>query len=85
MEIPAGAVTAKDLYDELSGLRRDLTRLLTHMERVDTRNETADRLHTDHESRLRALERWRYALPTSLIVAFGSGALTLMELVTSRH
>lgn len=31
----------------------------------------------DHETRLRALERWRYALPTSIVLAIGSLAATL--------
>jgi hypothetical protein len=29
------------------------------MEKVDTRNEAADRMHIDYEARLRALERFR--------------------------
>jgi hypothetical protein len=28
----------------------------------------------DHESRIRALERWRWGLPASVIAAFASGA-----------
>ncbi len=61
-EIPGGVITVKDLLDELKGLRGDLTRVLVHMESVDTRNQGADRVHADHEVRLRALERFRYTL-----------------------
>lgn len=54
-------MNAKD-WNELQGLRGDLTRVLTHIERVDTRNEAADRAHADYEARIRALERFRYGL-----------------------
>lgn len=60
--LPDGSITIKDLFNELHGLRSDLTRVLTHMERVDTRNEVADTLHADHEARLRMLERFRWTL-----------------------
>ena len=31
----------------------------------------------DHETRIRALERWRYSLPLALFTAAGSAALAL--------
>lgn len=72
--IPDGSITVKDLFLELKGLREDLTRVLTHMERVDTRNEAADRSHADYETRLRALETFRYKLAgVSLIGGVGAG------------
>jgi hypothetical protein len=60
--LPAESITIKDLFNELVGMRTDLTRVLTHMERIDTRNENADKMHADVEIRLRALERFRYTL-----------------------
>lgn len=42
---------------DTSALRIDLAKAITHMERVDTRNEQADQVHRDHEARLRTLER----------------------------
>lgn len=72
-ELPRGDITVKDLFLELQGLRGDLTRVLTHMERVDTRNEAADRAHTDYEIRLRALETFRYKL-AGISVVGGVGA-----------
>lgn len=35
----------------------------------------------DHEKRLRTLERWRYALPTSLVLALGSTAVAVVALL----
>lgn len=34
----------------------------------------------DHETRLRAIERWRYALPTSVLLAIGSIVVTFLDL-----
>lgn len=38
-----------------------------------------DKAVDDHEIRLRALERWRYALPTSLVLAVGSVMAALAQ------
>lgn len=35
---------------------------------------------TDHEARLRGLERWRYAIPASVFVGFGSAIVALVPL-----
>jgi len=72
--LPNGNITVKDLFIELQGLRSDLTRVLTHMERVDTRNESADEKHRDYEIRIRALEAFRYKLAgVALIGGVGAG------------
>lgn len=36
----------------------------------------------DHENRIRSTERWRYSLPISLILALGSSAVGITELIT---
>jgi hypothetical protein len=61
-DFPDGSITVKDLFVELKGMHSDLTRVLTHMERVDERNRQADQLHTDHEGRLRTAEHEVQAL-----------------------
>jgi hypothetical protein len=76
-------ITLKDLYQAqqestreltaaIHGVESAVTKMTGHLEVIDTRNRNADLLHADYETRLRALERWRYALPTSIIRAFGS-------------
>jgi hypothetical protein len=62
---PDAVITLKDVYTQV-------TMLVGHMQAVDTRNTLADQLHVDHETRLRALERWRYAMPASIVVGLGS-------------
>lgn len=69
--LPDAAITVKDLFLEMKGLREDLTRVLIHMQSVDTRNENADRFHVDCEARLRGLERFRYTLAGLSILGGG--------------
>ena len=61
-DLPIATVTIADLYRELVGMRADITRALTRIEVIDSRSEEADRLHADHETRLRALERFRFTV-----------------------
>ena len=62
-EIPSSQVTIGDLYRELVGMRGDLSRSLSKLEVIESRNNDADRIHNDHESRLRTAEA---AIPTGL-------------------
>jgi hypothetical protein len=84
-------ITLKDVYsaqqeltsrltDALHGVEQTLSKLIGHLERLDVWTQTADREHSDFENRLRALERWRYALPVSVVLGLGSavGALAAM-------
>jgi hypothetical protein len=72
-DLVAGAVTVADLYRELVGMRSDLSRVLAHQEATDLINRGAEQIHADHESRLRALERFRFTLG-GLAVVGGSAA-----------
>jgi hypothetical protein len=38
----------------------------------------------DHESRIRALERWRWSLPAALVSSILSGAAALIAVLSSR-
>ena len=60
--IPAGAVTTADLYRELIGMRVDVARALTKL-------DAAAAIDSDHEQRLRALERFRFTLLGASVVA----------------
>lgn len=89
-------VTIKDLWqsqqaqtdrlaDAINAVERTLERLTGHLEAIDQRNAAADRRETDYESRLRALERWRYALPASIILGLGSAAGAIVAAVQTMH
>jgi hypothetical protein len=36
---------------------------------------------TDHEARIRGLEKWRYALPTSIVLALASVGAQILPLI----
>jgi hypothetical protein len=72
-ELAPGAVTTADLYRELVGLRTDITRTLERLAVIDSRNRGADQIDTDHETRLRALEAFKWKLIGAAIVV-GAGA-----------
>ena len=38
-----------------------------------------DKYQSDHEQRLRTLEKWMYALPASLVLSLGSIGLAIFE------
>jgi hypothetical protein len=69
---PLGGVTigAREIYDELVGMRGDV-RDLTHA------SEMVSRKLEDHEERLRTLERWKYALPTAAVSGLLAAGVTL--------
>lgn len=52
--------------------------------RIETKLDVLIGQHTeisgDHEKRLRSLERWRYAMPTSLLLAIASTAVAVVSL-----
>jgi len=86
-ELPPGAVTLADLYRELVGMRSEIGRALTRIEVIDSRSEEADRLHSDHETRLRTLERFRFSLMGAAVAvsALVSAIATWIEVSIVRH
>lgn len=69
-EDPLGVtIGAREIYDAVLGVREDVRGLKQDNESVN------DKL-ADHESRIRSVERWKYALPLSVLgsaVAIYSG------------
>lgn len=83
-DMQPGTVTMADLYRELVAMRTDVARALTRIEVIDSRNGDADKLHADHESRIRTLEAFRWklvgiALAVSLTCGVLSGYLTYLS------
>jgi hypothetical protein len=61
-ENPATLAIVKDIYDAVQRLERSQAAV------APTLINLAERV-ADHETRLRAGERWRYAIPATLMVA----------------
>lgn len=74
---PDAVITLKDVFTMV-------TKLVGQQEAINQRNLNADQLHIDHEQRLRALERWRYALPASIVVSLGSIGTAVASLITHK-
>jgi hypothetical protein len=54
-----------------------LTRIETTLEGIRRDRDEMKKESDDHEGRLRALERWKYMLPSSLVTAAISAAVTI--------
>lgn len=63
-------ITLADVYLELRQLRQQVSEMTPQAAQV-----------TDHETRLRALERWRYALPTAILFALASTATSIVAVL----
>ena len=94
--VTESVVTIKDLWqsqqsqtdrlaDAIGSVEKTLERLTGHLDSIDQRNAGADRMLADFETRIRALERWRYTLPASVVVAAGSAAAAIVAAVQAVH
>lgn len=85
-EFPSFVVTAKDIYDLALKTSTQLTILLAQHGALDKdlREHQADSrvVHSDQESRLRALERGRWPLPTlATLIALASAIIAAIALM----
>jgi hypothetical protein len=58
-----------------------LARIETALEGIRRDRDEMQKETDDHETRIRGLERWRYMLPSSLITAVASAAVTVYGLI----
>ena len=65
-------IGAREIYDQLVGLRDDVRSLIQD-------GEDTDRVLEDHEDRLRAIERWKYGVPLAALAALVSAAVSLVR------
>ena len=71
------------ISEQIDQVRLAVERLTGHVEAINQRDGVTDRLLADYEHRLRALERWRYALPTSVFLGLGSIVVAIVSAVHS--
>lgn len=71
-------ITARDVYNELREV---------HVKVDELRHENGGQVERigDHEVRLRALERWRYALPLSALTTAVSAAVAIITAISSHR
>lgn len=69
------------LSDQIGQVRLAVERLTGHVEAINLRDGVTDRALADIETRIRGLERWRYALPTSVVLGLGSAIIAIVAAV----
>jgi hypothetical protein len=69
------------ISEQIDQVRLAVERLTGHVDGINQRDTLTDRLLVDYETRLRALERWRYALPTSVLLGVGSAVIALVSVI----
>lgn len=62
-------------------VRDRLVRMEGKIDLIGLQHATAERIANDHEDRLRALERWKYALPVTALAAVVTGATTIIAAI----
>lgn len=72
-------ITLKDVYQQQEQIARDLTAISGNIQVITTTLQAHTNQGDDHESRLRKLEQWRYALPTSFVMGLASIIIALVE------
>ncbi|RKS68993.1 hypothetical protein BZB76_6132 [Actinomadura pelletieri DSM 43383] len=70
-DTPGVVITTRDIYDKVVEVGGKVDGMLAAHERI--REQVGD-----HEERLRAAERWRYALPVSVLLGGLSATSTLL-------
>lgn len=73
-------MTDPELHSAIGALQVGMGRIEEKVDNLRTDNERADRVHSDHEQRIRRLERWMYTL-TALAAAGGSAAGSVLPRV----
>ncbi|MFJ8384750.1 hypothetical protein ACIQ9Q_09595 [Streptomyces sp. NPDC094438] len=69
-------ITARDIYGELRTLSTEVQRIGQVMD------SNASRLD-DHETRIRGIEKWRYAISASVVTSTASAIVALVQIARS--
>lgn len=65
--------TTRQLTESINSVKTAVDRLTGHLEVIDARNQNADKLHTDFESRIRSLEAFKWKVIGAVIGINGVG------------
>lgn len=65
---PFVVITNQSIYDKLTAVEKAVTDLAPHAQTI-----------ADHEKRLRSVERWKYALASSTLVAAASLVIAIIQ------
>jgi hypothetical protein len=68
-------IGAREIYDELVGMRDDVRAVTQHSEAVRA-------TLTDHEERIRGVERWKYAIPVTVLMGASALGVEVIRIVS---
>lgn len=69
---PGFTVTLREIYEEMRDLTSEVRSLTSEL-------KESRRTDDDHERRIRALERWMWGLPVSILTAVGAVLTALLK------
>ena len=81
---PVEAITLTLIYGEFKDMRADVMGALQKVAVFDARFASFDATNTDHEARLRVMERFRYTLMGAAGLA-GAASGVVSALLTAHH
>ncbi|MEU3052286.1 hypothetical protein [Streptomyces griseus] len=67
--------------DSDSRITAEYVIVVDRLARIEEKLDRVLKEHADHEVRIRAIERWKYALPLTAITAAASAAVTLFGMI----
>jgi hypothetical protein len=82
-DLPQGLITVADLYREMAAMRADTGKMLERLAIIDTREQITASTMTDHESRLRSVERFRWQM-IGAAGAVGAASGIISSLLTAK-
>jgi hypothetical protein len=77
--------STREVMAAVGSVKEDIAKISGHIEMIDSQNLASDRAHQDYENRIRALEHWRYALPTTILVSAASIVISVVEWLSRTH
>lgn len=75
------AVTNKDFYDQMVKLNVNVSTLDSNVNTLVSKVDNNDEAKRDHESRIRVLERWMWAIPVTLLATFSMLVVEVLKLL----
>lgn len=72
-------ISTKQIYEFFNRLEREVQDVKFELREMRTKLASFEERLQDHEKRIRDLEVWKYGLPASLILSFGTVIATLAE------
>lgn len=71
-------ITPRDVYDAVSSVQKDVAEMKGSLALLTQHHSIASSVDVDHETRIRRLEQWKYAIPTTFVLAFFASLASIL-------